>query len=1023
MRTVQSILLISFLFLIQIQIKAQQTAYLENVQKDIEVAKQLFDNGKYIASFREFEKIQQKIEDKSELYSEAEYYKSVSALNAGFNSGSKLIKSFVKKYAESPYINSARFNYGNYQFERKQYTPALRTFAEVDRNDLSKKDKIKIQYQTGYSFLMTDKLEQASKEFYEIKDANNLYSKPATYYWAHIMYLQDDYQTALDGFTKLNNDPAYSRVIPLYVSHIYYKQEKYSEVVNYTTPIIDDVEEEHKTELSKIVGDSYFHLAEYKNAIPYLETYFDKSGLKTREENYILGYCYYSTEDFEKAAPLFQNATKGKDEMAQNAYYHLADCNIKLDEKEKAKLAYNAASEFDFNEKIKEDALFNYAKLTYELSYSPFNETIKAFDNYISLYPSSERNAEAYRILTEVYMVTKNYKDAITSIEKIEVKTPAVLRAYQRVTFFRGLELFNNLAYNQAIEFFDISLKNGNNDKALKVRALFWKAEALYLVGDYNNAISTYSQLTGIPGASTLKESQNAEYNLAYSYFKLEDYDAAVSHFKKFVNGAKNKRTNKIADAFNRIGDYYFLNTNYTKALENYQQSYGMKIYEADYALSQIAFCQGLQRNQQGKISTLEKLLADFPESDYEDDALYELGRAYERTGKSFEATAQYEKLVKNFPHSNYYRKALLQQGLISFNNGNFTKSLTQYKQVVENYVGTPEARAALSGIKNCYVEMNNIDAYFAYARKLGTGVNVTVSEQDSLTYMAGERVYMAGGESATSQLEKYLQRYPNGSFALNANFYLAELFYKEGEYSRANQHYTFVTQQPDNLFSEPALSRASELTFNAEKYAESLEMFNRLERLSNSKWNVLKANTGQMRCNLMFEKYDLAIAAASKIRKSDIANEALIREANYTEGKSYYQLKQPQKALPGLKAVSVDTKFEQGAEAKFLVSEIYYQQNKKQQAEDEIMDFMEGNSPYQFWLGKAFLLLTDIYLDKGDDFTAKHTLKSIVENYGNETDGIKSVATKKLNEIEAKEAEEERSAIDSSFQMEIKQN
>ena len=1023
MKTIHISYILSLLFLIQFQVKAQQTAYSENIQKNIDVAKQLFDNGKYVASFVEFEKIQQSVEDKSELYSEAEYYKSVAALNAGYNSGSKLVKNFVKNYAESPYINSARFNYGNYQFEKRQYTPALRTFAEVDKNDLSEKNKIKIQYQTGYSYLMTDNIEKARKEFQEIKDANNIYSKPATYYWAHIMYLQDDYEAALQGFTKLNNDPAYSTVIPLYVSHIYYKQEKYSEVVNYTTPIIGEVEEEHKNELSKIVGDSYFHLGEYEKAIPYLETYFDAAGLKTREENYILGYCYYIAEKFEKAAPLLENATKGKDEMAQNAYYHLADCYIKTDEKEKAKLAYNAAFEFDFNEKIKEDALFNYAKLTYELSYSPFNETIKAFDKYISLYPNSERNAEAYRILTEVYMVTKNYSDAINSIKKIEVKTPTILRAYKRVTFFRGLELFNNLAYNQAIDLFDTSLESGGKDNELNTRALFWKAEALYRVGDYNSAISTYKKFMGTQGASSFDEYQNAEYNLAYSYFKTEDYESAVLHFRNYMKGAKNRRTNKVADALNRIGDYYFLKTNYTKALENYRQSWEMKTYEADYALYQIAFCNGLQRNQQEKISNLEKLLANFPDSEYQDDALYELGRAYERTGKGFEGAAQYEKLIKNYPQSSFYRKALLQLGLINFNNGNFSKSLTQYKQVAENYAGTPEARAALSGIKNCYVETNNIDAYFAYTRKLGTGVNVTVSEKDSLTYMAAERIYMSGGAGATSQLQKYLQRYPQGSFALNANFYLAETLYKEGKYSQANQHYTFVTQQPDNVFSEPALSRASELTFNAENYAESLEMFNRLEKLSNSKWNVLKANTGQMRCNLIFEKYELAIAAAGKIKRSDIANDALIREANYSEGKSYYELNQPEKALPGLIAVSADTKFEQGAEAKFLISAIYYQQNKKQKAEDEIMDFVDKNSPYQFWLGNAFLLLTDIYLDKGDEFTAKHTLKSLIDNYGDETDGIKSEAIKKLNAIEEKEAQEEKNAIDSSFQMEIKQN
>ncbi len=1013
----------SLLFLfIQTHIEAQQTVYPESIQEKIDLAKQLFVNERYISSFKEFEKIEKVVDSKSEIYSEAEYYRAVCALNAGYSSGSKLIKKFITENAESPYINEARLNYGNYQFEKKQFIPALRTFSEIRKNELSEKERIKLEYQTGYCYLMTDNPGKALGYFSEIKDANNLYSKPATYYWAHIMYLQGDYSAALEGFTKLNDDPAFSRVIPLYVSHIYYKQEEYKKVVDYTTPIIDDVEKEHQNELSKIVGDSWFHLGNYKKAIPFLERFFNSKGPKTREENYILGYCYYNTGNYEKATPLLKHATKGKDKMAQNAYYHLADCYIKADEKEKAKMAYGAASEFDFDEKIKEDALFNYAKLTYELSYSPFNETIKAFDNYIALYPNSERNSEAYKILTEVYMVTKNYSDAIKSIEKIKVKTPAILSAYQRVTFYRGLELFNNLAYNSAIKLFDVSLENGSYSKELKARALFWKAEALYRVGDFSDAIVNYTQFINTPRSNLLNEYKNAEYNLAYSYFKVDDFDSSLNHFKKFIAGTKNRRTEKVADAYNRIGDYYFYKTDYATAKENYRQAYAMKIYEADYSLFQIAFCEGLLRNQQKKIANLEKLLAEFPNSDFQDNALYELGRAYERTGKSAEATVQYKKIIQHFPQSNYFRKALLQLGLINYNNGNYSAALKNYKQVAEKYAGTPEARAALSGIKNCYIETNNIDAYFAYTRQLGSGANVTVSEQDSLTYMAAERIYMAGGANAKAQLERYLQRYPNGSFALNANFYLGELYYKEGDYSNANKHYTFVTQQPDNIFTEPALAKASELTFSAENYAAALKLFDRLEKISNSKWNTLRANTGQMRCNLLFEKYSSAIAAAQKVKHSGIAGEELIREANYIEGRSYYQLNQPDKALAGLTAVAVDTKYEQGAEAKYLISEIYYQKKKKEAAEKEIMDFISENTPYPFWLGKSFLLLTKIYLDRDDTFTAKHTLKSLIDNYGNETDGIKDEAKKMLSEIETKEAEEEKNAIDSSFQIEIKQ-
>jgi TolA-binding protein len=448
-----------------------------------------------------------------------------------------------------------------------------------------------------------------------------------------------------------------------------------------------------------------------------------------------------------------------------------------------------------------------------------------------------------------------------------------------------------------------------------------------------------------------------------------------------------------------------------------------MRLFEPDYALYQIAFCQGLQRNQQAKINSLERLQAGFPDSDYADDALFELGRANERLGNSSVAIENYSQIISNYPESSYYRKALLQLGLINFNNGNFNQALARYKEVVEEYPGTSEAQAALLGIKNSYVEMNNVDAYFAYTRQLGGGINVTTSEQDSLTYMAAERLYMSGNGQAASQLSKYLNQFPNGSFATNAHFYLAELLYKQGNYSEANEHYTYVARQPNNIFSEQALSRASELTFNAENYTEALSLFNRLEKVANSKWNSLKAYTGQMRCNFELENYQPAIQAAQKVKNSDVVNEAWKREANFISGKSYYMLGNQQAAIEPLKLVATDTKLEQGAQAKYLIIEIYQKSGQNDQAEEEIMDFISKGTPYQFWLGKAFLVLADIYVDRGDDFQAKHTLRSLLENYNAENDGVKQRAREKLAAIEAREEMDQQKAKDSSFQLEIKDN
>lgn len=1021
MRTIHLLFLVTMTILLQFEVNGQETGYYSNVRREIDMAKELFANGKYISTFREFQKIQSRLDAQSELYSEAEYYKSVASLKSGYTAGSKMLTAFTKNYAESPYINNAFFYLGEYQFDKKQYAVALKTFENVNRNDLNEQDRLKLTYESGYANMMTDNLPQAAKEFAKVKDANTIYGKPATYYWAHIMYLEEKFPEALDGFRKLNNDPAYSKVIPMYISHIYYKQKNYAEVVNYTSQVINDVEEEQKPELSKLLGDSYFQLGQYEKALPLMEAYFAATKLQTREESYVLGYCYHYAGSYFKAAPLLEKASKGDDALAQNAYYHLADCYVKTNEKEKAKMAYDAASKLSFDEKIKENALFNYAKLTYELSFSPFNETIKAFDAYIETYPDSEHNAEAYQILSEVYMVTKNYKDAISSIEKIKVKTPAILKAYQRVTFYRGLELFNNLAYKQAIGFFDQSLEN-NQDRTIYAQTLYWKAEALYHTGDYNEAINNFVRFLTSNGASALPEFNAARYNLAYSYFKLEDYELAATNFSKYADAVKGSRSEKLADALNRLGDISFLKTDYTKAQQYYQQSFSLKTFEPDYSLYQIAFCKGLQRDYQGKIANLEQLLSAYRESAFQDDALFELGRAYERLGDTNKASAHYNNLVQNHKQSGFYRKALLQLGLMNFNNGNYNPALAQYKEVAEKFPETPEAQTAMLGIKNCYIELNNVDGYFNYSKQSGNGISIRASEQDSLTFMAAERLYMAGDKNAAAQLNRYLQQFPDGSFALSAHFYLAESLYKDGKFTDANNHYTFVANQPENIFSEQAVSRAAELTLNAGNHTAALDLCNRLEAMASNKWNILRANTGQMRCYFALEDYNNALIAAGKIKKSETASEAVKREASFVEGKSNYMTGKFDKALEGLKATAADVNFEQGAEAKYLVAEILFKQKNVQKSEAEIVDFIDKNTPHQYWLGKAFILLADIYLSRNDEFQAKHTLKSLVENYNNTTDGIIDEASKKLSVIENNEKQEQQNAIDSSYQMKIKQ-
>ncbi len=1005
MKTNQFLFFLIWLAIMPSLLKAQQTVYYQSNSQNIQKAKELYSARNYISAIRQFELIAAGADENSEIRAEAMFYKALCGLKLDNRNADGQIAEFMNQFPESTFRNRALFELAVYQFDKKKFPAVLKTLEGFDKTKLSGDELAHFYYLRGYSNFELEKMDAALTDFSVIKDGNSLYAAPAQYYYGHIHYLKGNYESALQEFVKLKKNPVFEKVIPFYISQIYYKQAKYSEVVEYTAPLINTVPADQQPELARILGDSYFHLRKFKEAIEFLEFYLSDKNNRGREENYMLGYCYYLNNQEAKAIKHLEIASKGKDLLAQNAYYHLADCYVVTDDKNKARQAFEAASEFDFDPKIKEDALFNYAKITYELSYSPFNETIKAFDKYISLYPNSERNDVAYDYLVKVYMSTSNYRDAMASIENIKVKSPSVKKAYQRVAYYRALESFTNLDYSGAIESFDKSLSSGDFDKNYRSLSLFWKAEAYYRLNDFNKAISEYNSFMKSVGAFSLPDYKTAHYNLAYSYFQLKDYPNASDFFRKYLNIENDLRSAKVADAYNRLGDCYFLNRDFATAVTNYDKSYRLNLYDADYALFQKALCLGLQRDNEAKISTLQSLVQSYPKSSFQDDAMYELGRTFERTNQPQPAIGYYKDLISKYPQSSLLNKALVQLGLIYYNANDYQTSIRFYKQVVDRSPNSPETQAALAGIKNNYVEMNDVDAYFAYTGKLGSGVQVSVNEQDSLTYRAAEKLYMARDKKARQQLERYINQFPNGSFALNSHFYLAEILYNDGEVTKALKEYEYVIAQPGNSFIETALLKAGGLQYNAANYQQALAHFEKLANLSGSGKNMQSAQTGIMRSQFRLNNFTACIEAANRVLVSEKVSDILKRETNYMLAVSYYKTGNKEKSFPILRQLSNDTNSAEGAEAKFLVADILFGNQKLKEAEAEIMDFIDKNSPHQFWLAKSFLLLSDIYLKNGDEFQAKHTLKSIQDNYPEQNDGILEITRQKMQLIEANEA------------------
>lgn len=995
------IILIS-LFVISVSGFSQVELNQSNADQLYQKANKYFAKEKYVIAQDFFEKaIDAYAESKSVNKINAEYYASICALELYHKDAEKRISDFIIKYPESPLSNLANWQMGRYYFREKKYKQSVYWLAEVEVDQLSKDQKEEFHFKNGYALYRFHKLGKAKIEFLKIKDKDTKYTSPAVYYYAQIAYEQKNYETALKHFERLAADKTFSAIVPYYIAQIYYLQRKYDMVIEYAPQLLENSDTKRANEIARTLGEAYYHKKEYDKALPLMEKFLEEAKDIKRDDNYLIGYIYYRNEQYQKAADAFAKVTTEDDVLNQNAYYHLGDCYLQLQDKKKAASAFQMAAKYDFDANIKEEALYNYAKLTFELYYSPFNESIDILNEYITQYPNTTRTDEAYNYLVTAYMNTKNYKDALNSLEQIKNKSHDIKKAYQRVAFYRGLELFNNLKYVDAIYKFDKSLLYPTYDRTIMATSYYWRGEAHYRVGNYKNAIADFKQFILSSGSFELPEFKMAHYSLGYSYFKTKNYEEAITWFRKFISLSEEKSIQEVADAYNRTGDCYYLLRKYWVAIEYYDYALELRTYDADYALYQRAFALGLVERPNKKIASLEDLMNNYPKSAYFDDVLYELGKTYLEIGNNEAAIKYYDLLVKSYPASPYFKKSMVQLGLIYYNGKQNDKALLMYKRVVSEFKGSSEAKNALVGIENIYIGMAQVDEYVRYVESLGDYGTISTTKKDSMSYAAAENVYMDGDcDKANVKLKDYLEQFPNGNFAVNANFYLADCYQRMSRFPEAVAAYKYVINQPKTDFTEQALLGAAILNHKLENYTEALDYYMQLENVASMKSNLKDSRIGILRINFLLKKYEKTIEAANKVMATEKMPVELIREARFNKAQSNFELQNYDLALSDYKLLAEDVKNEIGSEANYKIIEIYFEANELDKAENEIFSFAEKNSPYKFWLANSFIILADIYMKKDDGFQAKATLQSVIDGYDNAKDGIIDMANEKLMEI-----------------------
>ena len=961
---------------------AQATQANNDPDADFKLAKELYQKEQYSLAFPLFKRLLHEPPVYSKLpvttQLETRYYNIVCGLKLNESSAVGEAKNFIAVEHHAPRIQMLNFHLGEYYYRKQEFNEALAYYEKSGIENLSNREIAEMKFHQGYAYFTMQKFDLAKPLFNSIRqmpdDPNYL---DANYYFGFISFYEKNYSLALESFRKVENQPTYQKIVPYYISEILYFNGEKDRAISYGEDKLAGGEQYYDLQLRQLIGHAYFEKRNYTKALPYLEEYVSKAEKVRREDLYELSYTYYETKQWNKAITGFKELGGKDDSLAQNSMYLLADSYLKTNQKANARSAFLFCATNSSNRLQKEISVFNYAKLSFELGFQ--DVALNELQEFLKTYPNSTYTTEARELLVNVLANTNNYKEALALYESLGVKSETVKRVYPRMLYGRAVEHLNDQQLVQADELLNKVIADPNNSAQLQL-AYFLKGEIASRMNNTDNAIEYYNNYLRNPVSSGEVNVTNARYNLGHAYFTKENYRQALGYFEQVTKTITSNASPVEQDAYVRSADSYFMNRNYKQAQQMYEAVMANNLSAADYALYQKAIILGAGNQTAEKIKYLQLLEQRYPSSSLVPGANLEIANTYLGEERFREAVAPLNKIINNKKAAALHPQGYLKLGIAQFNLDNNTDALASFKTLVTTYPNSAESDAAVEYIRNIFVENQQPSAFVDFMRS--SGKTITYSEEDSLTYTSAALRYGTNNNEALAGFRNYLNKFPNGRYALEASYNAAEIYNGKKDFTNAMTGYEYVADRAPNRFAEKSVLQAARISFfELKDYSRAETYFNQLKDITTTADNRLESMRGLLRSQYRLNKWrEAAPNAGELLAQKGIATDDRMM-ANMVIAKNFQRENQLEQASSTYRTVVGLGKSEFGAEARYQLAAILFQQNKLAEAEKAAFEVINKAGSYEYWTTKAYILLGDIYWKQKDYFNSEATFKSVAKN------------------------------------------
>jgi TolA-binding protein len=918
------------------------------------------------------------------------------ALNLFHADAEKLFSDFIANHPGHPKSSTANYDLANFFYNEKNYKKASSYYTKVDFAGLSTEQENTGRFRAGYSLFNQKALKESLDQFNYIKSQGGQYGPAASYYAGFIEYSQGNYESALIDLKRAEQNEAYSKIVPYLIANVYYKQKKYDELLSYATSLKSKAGLTNAEDIALLSAEAQYKRGDYKNAVAAYSTYLEGKE-DTADKGVLLraGYSAFVLGQDAVATKYLKLSFTDRDSVGFYSAYYLGSLYLKQNQKPLAQSAFGISRLYKPDQKLVEESSFQFAKISYDMGQP--DQSIAEFEKMLKAFPQSVHTNEIKELLSQAYVNASNYNKAIEYIEALPTRSVAVDRAYQKATMLKGLDLFNKEDYAQSIQYFEKSLQYPV-DQDYVAEASLWNGEALSIGKKYEQAAVQYQKIIGLEGYANQETISKARYGLGYCYFNQQQYDRALFNFKEFVNKSGKSQPN-LSDGVLRLADCYYVSKTYPDALVNYRKAVALNSSDADYAHLQSGVVLGIMRKYAEASTELDLVVKNYPQSRLIDEALFQHAQLDFEQGNYASAVAGYSKLISAYPSSRFAPYAFTRRAASNYNLKDFNKTSDDYITVLTNYPNHPAGKDVLLPLQESLTlagRSAEFDKYLAGFKS----ANPDAKGIESVEFEVAKNLYLNQDYTkAIQRLGAYSAQYPESPRLSEVNYYQAESYYRTKEAAKALAIYYTISADRSFSFANKVTARIAELEFKQGKYDKAIPQFHQLARIASNKKEQYTAWNGLMESHFLMAQYDSARAYAEIILEKGNVNAGATNKASLYLGKIAKERGDYDTAKDEFISTLNSAQDEYGAEAKYLLGELFYLKKEHKQCYETLVSLNTDFASYKEWVGKSYLLLSDNFIAMNDPFNAKAVLKSLIDNFPLEN--IKAIAKDRLNKLD----------------------